>query len=333
MFLIIKLIFILILLGAVFLSSFFFFGGEIAETVDKAKGAVPAVTETIDKARSSLPALGEIFDKLKLPDIFKSDKGEKPSADDERAKNERDDKGANEKTRTSRQGEWDNLPGDGDKDKDPNLTEEAVMYRVNRLIFLSEAVKERMQSKSFTKLSDISPEMKNAIISVEDARFYEHNGLDFSAIMRAALVNIQYGEITQGASTITQQLAKNLFLSQERTFDRKLEEIALSLRIEAQYSKDEILELYLNSIYFGSGYYGITDAAKGYFGKTPDELTLPEAAMLAGLPNAPSIYSPYEDFSLAKKRQFIVLDSMVTNNYIPVDIAEEAKRTPLEFAR
>lgn len=150
--------------------------------------------------------------------------------------------------------------------------------------------------------------------------------------MRAALVNLQYGEIEEGASTITQQLVKNLFLSHERSFGRKAEEFLLALDMEAHYSKDEILELYLNTIYFGSNYYGIGDASVGYFGKQPSRLELPEAAMLAGLPNAPSLYSPYTDFLMAKKRQFVVLDAMVRTGCISRDIAEDAKIKPIYLA-
>ena len=113
---------------------------------------------------------------------------------------------------------------------------------------------------------------------------------------------------------------------------RKVEELLLALDFEFRYSKNEILSLYLNTIYFGSGYYGIYDASRGYFGKDPSELTLPEAAMLAGLPNAPSLYSPYEDFILAKKRQFIVLEAMVRAGYIDEQVANDAKIEPLYLA-
>ncbi|MFC2741166.1 MAG: transglycosylase domain-containing protein, partial [Selenomonas sp.] len=149
---------------------------------------------------------------------------------------------------------------------------------------------------------------------------------------RATLVNLQYGRIEEGASTITQQLAKNLFLSDEQSLDRKLEEALLSLDLELHYSKDEILELYLNTIYFGSGFYGIHEASVGYFGREPNELDLPETSMLAGIPNAPSVYSPYVDFMLAKKRQIVVLDAMVRTGCITESVAESAKIKPLYFA-
>ena len=126
---------------------------------------------------------------------------------------------------------------------------------------------------------------------------------------------------------------KNLFLSHERSWGRKGEELLLALDIEANYSKDEILELYLNTIYYGSNFYGIGPASQGYFGKKPADLILPESAMLAGLPNAPSLYSPYVDFIAAKKRQMVVLDAMAKNGYIDEQMAEDAKIKPLSFAR
>ncbi len=204
--------------------------------------------------------------------------------------------------------------------------------RLKRLLFIRDAVDERMASKKIVSADEMPDELIKAIVAVEDARFFTHPGFDIEGIIRATLVNLQHGEIEEGASTITQQLIKNLFLSQEQTFTRKAEELALALDLEMRCSKIEILTLYLNTIYFGSGYYGIYDAAHGYFGKDPKDLTLPEAAMLAGLPNAPSLYSPYEDFLLAKKRQFIVLDAMVKNGAISESLAESAKIEPLYLA-
>jgi len=174
--------------------------------------------------------------------------------------------------------------------------------------------------------------MQQAIIAVEDNRFYEHPGFDLQGILRATLVNLQYGQIEEGASTITQQLVKNLFLGSEQTFGRKAEELLLALDMEVNYSKEEILELYLNTIYYGSNYYGIGAASEGYFGKKPRELQLPECAMLAGVPNAPSLYSPYADFLLAKKRQIIVLDAMVRADVLDKRMAEDAKIVPLHLA-
>ena len=167
---------------------------------------------------------------------------------------------------------------------------------------------------------------------MEDRKFYSHWGFDMEGIFRASLVNLQYGEVKEGASTITQQLVKNLFLTHDQTFGRKGEEFILALDMELNYSKDEILELYLNTIYFGSGYYGIREACEGYFGKEPAMLNLSEAAMLAGVPNAPSLYSPYVDFMLAKKRQLVVLDSMVAAGYLKETIAQDARIKPIYLA-
>lgn len=205
--------------------------------------------------------------------------------------------------------------------------------RLSRMVFLKRAVDARIDKEHYVKLRDIPEDMQNAIIAVEDSRFYSHYGFDMQSIIRATLVNLQYGEVTEGASTITQQLVKNLFLSHEQSFGRKAEELLLALDMEANYSKGEILELYLNTIYYGSNYYGIGPAARGYFDKKPSELKLPEAAMLAGTPNAPSLYSPYVDFMLAKKRQFIVIDAMVRNGYIDENTAESAKIKPLYLAK
>ena len=134
-------------------------------------------------------------------------------------------------------------------------------------------------------------------------------------------------------SNITQQLVKNLFLSHEQSMGRKVEELLLALDMEARYSKEQILELYLNTIYFGSDFYGIAEAAHGYFGKRPADLSLAEAAMLAGLPNAPSLYSPYVDYDLAKKRQAIVLDAMVRSGLAAPSVAEKAKKDEPHFVR
>ncbi len=201
--------------------------------------------------------------------------------------------------------------------------------RLSRIIFLKRAVNRHLNKDTYVTIDKIPLDLLHAVVAVEDNRFYSHWGFDPEGIARASLVNLQYGQIEEGASTITQQLVKNLFLSQERSFERKAEELLLAIDVEANYSKDEILELYLNTIYFGSGFYGISDAAMGYFGEDVSRLTLPEAAMLAGLPNAPSLYSPYVDFIMAKKRQFVVLDAMAKHGYISRETAEDAKIKPL----
>lgn len=213
-----------------------------------------------------------------------------------------------------------------------DIESNSTLNRLERVFFLKQAVNAQINSANYVKLQDIPESMQQAVVAVEDRKFYNHWGFDMEGIFRASLVNLQYGQVKEGASTITQQLVKNLFLSQEQTMGRKAEEFVLAMDMELNYSKDEILELYLNTIYFGSGYYGIKEASQGYFGKEPAMLALPEAAMLAGIPNAPSLYSPYVDFMLAKKRQFIVLDAMTATGYLRESVADDAKIKPIYLA-
>jgi membrane peptidoglycan carboxypeptidase len=205
--------------------------------------------------------------------------------------------------------------------------------RVYRIFALKSAVQAKINKQNYTRLRDIPLITQQAVIAVEDNRFYSHSGFDLEGIARATLVNIQTGELQEGASTITQQLVKNLFLTQEKTWGRKAEEIVLAIDMEMRYSKEEILELYLNTIYYGSGAHGIGRAANVYFGKSPANLNLAESAMLAGLPNAPSIYSPYVHYIAAKQRQAVVLAAMVRYGYIGPSMAEEAKNASLRLVR
>lgn len=204
--------------------------------------------------------------------------------------------------------------------------------RTYRLIALKSAVDAKLNKKNYTKIQYIPLIMQQSIVAVEDNRFYRHVGFDIEGILRAMLVNMQSGTFTEGGSTITQQLIKNLFLSQEKTYGRKAEEFLLAIDMELRYSKDEILEMYLNSIYFGSGAYGIGDAARIYFDKSPVNLNLAECAMLAGMPTAPSLNSPYVNFATAKERQAIVLSVMARHGYIGPQLAEEARLTPIWLA-
>lgn len=186
-----------------------------------------------------------------------------------------------------------------------------VLDTLNRITSIKPAVEEKIKDiPHYTTIDKMPKLLLQAIVSVEDTRFYTHKGFDIFGIARAVLVNVEAGEIQEGASTITQQTVKNLFLTSDQTFTRKAEELILSMNMEKDFDKDKILEIYLNSIYFGSNFYGIYDAAQGYFGKEPNDLTIAECAMLAGLPNAPSIYSPYVDFHLAKERQLVVINAM-----------------------
>jgi penicillin-binding protein 1A len=212
--------------------------------------------------------------------------------------------------------------------------EDGAWTRAYRIVALKSAVEATVDRKNYyTPLKDVPLTMQQAVIAVEDHRFYQHIGLDIEGILRATLVNLQKGGIEEGASTITQQLVKNLFLTNEQTWGRKFEEVVLALDMEMRYTKEEILEIYLNTIYFGSGAKGVGQASRIYFAKKPAELTLAEAAMLAGLPNAPSLYSPYVDLAAAKQRQAVVLTAMNRYGYIGPSTAQEARQAPLKFAK
>ena len=206
--------------------------------------------------------------------------------------------------------------------------------RWERLNNIKKAVNDKVyKSENYVFLHNIPQDLLKAIVAVEDARFYTHEGYDLKGITRATVDNLEAGEIEEGGSTITQQLAKNLFLNNEQSFLRKAEELLLAREIEKNFAKDKILEFYLNTIYFGSGYYGIAAAAEGYFGKEPKDLTLAESAMLAGLPNAPSVYSPYVNFNLAKKRQMTVIDAMLREKVITATQAEDARIEEIVLVR
>lgn len=183
-------------------------------------------------------------------------------------------------------------------------------------------------------IDEVPANLQNAFIAVEDNRFYEHHGVDPLGIIRAVFRNIISGNATaQGGSTITQQLARNAFLSQEQTLKRKLLEAFLALKIERQYTKKEILEMYMNQIYFGQGCYGIQTASKVYFGKDVKDLSLAQCALIAGLPNSPNYYSPFHSVEAAKQRQSIVLDQMVKYGYITESEAAAAKEADIHLAR
>ena len=181
-------------------------------------------------------------------------------------------------------------------------------------------------------LNEISPRFTEAMIATEDSRFYSHSGVDHIGLTRAMLQNIRSMRISQGGSTITQQLSKNLFFSFERRWVRKIKELLIALQIEATFSKDEILEAYCNQVYFGSGAYGVEDASLVYFGKRAKGLTLLQAAMLAGLPNSPNSANPFNNFERAMKRTRTVLKRMVSSNFISPIQMEEALETDLELA-
>lgn len=186
----------------------------------------------------------------------------------------------------------------------------------------------------FEKVSiDKIPEyLKEAVIATEDKNFYHHRGFDTLGMVRSTIANISSGQVKQGASTITQQLARILFLSNERTFDRKIKELIIAHRIEKTISKDEILEMYLNSVYLGSGVYGVSSAARTFFDKDLSQLTLAEQALIAGLPQAPSIYSPFNNKKAGLKRRDQVLRRMYRNKYITQEQMEQAQKEELHLS-
>lgn len=185
------------------------------------------------------------------------------------------------------------------------------------------------QKRYWVGLKEISPDLVNATISIEDKNFYEHHGFDYKRIAGAIIADIQAFAKVQGASTITQQYARNLFLEHDKTWARKIHEAFYAIRLEMNYSKKDILEGYLNTIYYGNGAYGIEAASQYYYGKKASELTLAEASMLAGIPKGPGIYSPLSSMKHAKSRQAIILQSMVKNGYISKKSAQAAAQQPL----
>lgn len=190
------------------------------------------------------------------------------------------------------------------------------------------------QNRLTVKLADTPKDLQNAFIAAEDIRFYKHHGIDPIGIARAVVSNIRHRDATgQGGSTITQQLARNAFLTQEQTLKRKLLEAVLAVEIENKYTKAEILEMYMNQIYFGQGAYGVQTASHVYFGKDVKDLNLAQCAMLAGLPNSPNYYSPFHNLQAAKYRQGVVLDQMAKYGYISQEQANEAKAQDLGLVK
>lgn len=168
---------------------------------------------------------------------------------------------------------------------------------------LADKVQSIRARENYTTLDELPRMYIDAVVAVEDHRYYDHGPIDIISIGRALWVNLTSFSLAEGGSSITQQLAKNIYFTQEKRLERKIAETFMAFALEKQYGKDEILELYVNTIYFGSGYYGVYDACQGYFGKAPSEMTDYESTLLAGLPNAPSVYSPDVSPELAAQRQ------------------------------
>lgn len=191
-------------------------------------------------------------------------------------------------------------------------------------------VKEIKKNDTFIKAKDIPENYIKAVVAVEDRRYYNHGPVDLIGIFRAIVSNAKNKELQEGGSTITQQVAKNMYYIDDNSdiVKRKVAEVFMAVDLEKKYNKDEILELYANIIYFGNGYYGINEACQGYLHKQPKEMNLAEAAMMAGIPNAPSVYAPTANKELCKKRLQKVLRSMVDNGDI---IQEQANKVDLSF--
>lgn len=202
----------------------------------------------------------------------------------------------------------------------------SYVYDIKGVLLASFHSEEHRQT---VELDEISPELKRAVLAFEDSNFYYHDGINPTSVARAIVVNYQSGGVVEGASTLTMQLAKNMFLSHQRSYTRKLAEAILALRIEQVFTKDEILDMYLNNIYWGHNNYGVQTAAKSYFNKPASDLNLAESAMMAGIIQAPEAFSPFINYEIAKRRQALVLNRMVDLGWITQEEAEAAKVEPL----
>ena len=206
-----------------------------------------------------------------------------------------------------------------------NTANNMILYDASDTVFFK-----GNESKEWVNLEDISEDLINATIYTEDKNYYKHLGFDYLRIVKSLYVNIKSGATKQGASTITQQLAKNLYLTFDKTWERKLKEAWLTIELESQYEKDDILEAYLNTINYG-GIYGIENASNYYFHKNSKDLNLAEASILAGIPKSPSNYSPITNEENAKRRQMTILSAMVSQNFITEDEKNDAYNTELTY--
>ncbi|SCK04592.1 Monofunctional glycosyltransferase [uncultured Clostridium sp.] len=177
-------------------------------------------------------------------------------------------------------------------------------------ISLADKISEVMRSENYVKIDDISETFKDAIVAIEDIRFYDHGAVEFKSLLRAVLVNLKEKELLQGGSTITQQVAKNLYFDNDQNFIKKIAEMFLAFDLEENYSKNDILEIYVNIIYYGDNNYGIKEASNNYFGTEPIDLDYDQSTLLAGLPQAPSAYALGEHYEAAKERQKQVIEAL-----------------------
>ena len=194
-------------------------------------------------------------------------------------------------------------------------------------VSLADKVASIQEKDGYTEYEELPQVYVDAVVSVEDKRFFRHGGVDPIAICRALIHDIQAGAFVEGGSTITQKLAKNLYFSQEKELTRKAAEVFLAMDLERNYSKEEILELYVYSIYFGDGYYSVAEASEGYFGKEPEAMSDYESTLLAGIPNAPSVYAPTKNPDLAAQRQLQVVERMEDCGYFSSEEAETVAET------
>ncbi len=197
-------------------------------------------------------------------------------------------------------------------------------------VSLEEKVEEIRTQENYTEYEELPEDYIDAVVAVEDKRFFRHGGVDLIAICRAVVNDVKAGAFVEGGSTITQQLAKNLYFSQDKELTRKVAEVFLALALEQEYSKEDIFELYVNSIYFGDGYYDVGSACEGYFGKETDEMNQYESTLLAGIPNAPSKYAPTKNPDLAAQRQLQVVRRMAACGYFSEEEAETVAETVAE---
>jgi len=194
-------------------------------------------------------------------------------------------------------------------------------------VSLEEKVASIREKDSFTEYEELPRIYVQAVMAVEDKRFERHIGVDLLAICRAVRNDIRAGRFVEGGSTITQQLAKNMYFSQDKDLVRKVAEVFVALDLERNYSKEEIFELYVNGIYFGDGYYDVASASAGYFGKEPEDMSDYECTLLAGIPNAPSVYAPTKNPELAAKRQLKVVERMEVCGYFSTEEADTVAET------
>lgn len=187
-------------------------------------------------------------------------------------------------------------------------------YKLYEKVIAEESIKQKVEkivtSRDYLTFAEIPEDFSIALVSVEDHRFFNHSGIDLISIGRAIVTNIKEKRLVEGGSTITQQLAKNMYFQFDKNFVRKVAEVFVARDLEEKYEKEEILAMYINIVYFGEGYYGLNEASQGYYDKNPDELTYDEITLLAGLPNAPSAFNPVENEELAKQRQKLVKEAV-----------------------